>query len=325
MLYFFAVAVVMILSKGEAMAQFTIDDSSDAKSIKSRQKMVVSGYDMDIVNDALLKKQRKDTFNARNYLEMTSGLTVSQSGFTNWAAGGDGTFTGRASLYARHVYARNKFTNDNYINTAYGLGESNDKLWKNEDMLELNSSLGYQMYKKWYYSTNVNFTSQFANGYTSQGDSLPVSSFLAPATINISVGLSYTRNENCKISLMPVSGNLVVVNDMRISESGLYAVDPGKKIKADLGAYVSVTWQETIIKDVLTYKTLASSFSNYKTVPTLNWQSWLTLKANKYLSVDFYGYLIYDPSVTTPNGSLWQFSETLGVGLSYTFKNRDKL
>lgn len=308
-----------------AEAQFTIEDNSSAESIVSTPEIKVdSTYDITVVTESLLKQQQKEEFNTKNYLELTTTLTASQASFSNWVAGGDNSFSGRASLYARHVYKNNKFSNDSYLNTAYGLGESSDKLWKTEDRLELNNTLGYQMYNKWDYSMNINFMSQFANGFTSQTDSLPVSSFLAPGTLNVSLGVSYTRNDNCKISLMPLSGNVIFIKNQRIADLGLYG-DAGEKIISDIGAYINITWEEPIYKDVITYKALASSFSNYKTIPNLSWQSWINISVAKYFTVAFYCYLVYDKSIVTPNGKPWQMNQTLGFGLSYTFKNRETL
>ncbi len=322
----FCLLLCAILFSGDLYGQFTVEESSNAKSITTKpQVKVTPRYDIDATNEALLKKQRRDEFNRKHYLEFNSGLVLNQTSFSNWASGGDNSFNGRASLYARHVYKERNVTNDTYINAAYGLGENTGKLWKTEDRIEINNALGYKMVNKWDYSMNVNFLSQFANGFASVTDSLPISKFLAPATINVALGFSYTKDNKCKIQLMPISGNLVVVNDQRLSDLGLYGVTPGEKIKSNVGAYVNVIWETPLVKDLLTYRTLASSFYDYKTTPNLKWQSWFSMKVVKYLSIELYCNVIFDDKVITPNGGFWQLNETLGLGVSYSFKNRDKL
>ncbi len=120
-----------------------------------------------------------------------TGLNITQSSFTNWAAGGENAFSGTAltSLFAN--YKKDKWVWDTNLDMAYGLLKSgNTKVRKNEDRIDLTSKLGrYAFYDHWYYTALLNFKTQFDNGYNLPDDSTVVSHFLAPAYVLGAIGL----------------------------------------------------------------------------------------------------------------------------------------
>lgn len=297
-----------------------------------------------LINDAYLRDLKRKERLKRNYLEMKHSLYFTQTSYnTNWASGGDNSFNGRVNSYIKHSFTNN----DQKVNlvtewdAAFGLGEKDDKLWKNEDRFKINTAFNYKLYGKLYYNVNADFRSQFANGYNQVDDTLRVSGFMAPATLNLALGLNYKLDDKRNITVSPLSGNLLFVRDQRLADLGSFGVEKGKRIRPNVGAMVRIQWTQPIFKDksataILSYRVDAQGFYDYKNVPTLNVQNWVDLTVFRYFSMNFFCNVIFDDQIprlkeaateTTPaiyRSSFWQFSEVLGFGITYTFKNREK-
>jgi hypothetical protein len=155
-------------------------------------------------------------------------INFSQVSLSQWAPGGEGSFaiSSNGMLYANYDKGRIRW--DNNINLAYALQKtSSEGLRKTDDQIDLTSKFGYRMkpVSKWYYSTLVNFKSQFSEGYT-YPDEMMVSKFLAPAYVITSIGLTYRPLDYFEVLLSPVTSRLVIVNDQQLADAGSYGVKP---------------------------------------------------------------------------------------------------
>jgi hypothetical protein len=253
----------------------------------------------------------------------------SQVSLTNWAAGGQSSMSGVFMVYYLANYKKDSLSWDNYIDLRYGfLKEDGNDLTKSSDRIEFNSKVGYATGGGWNYAGLVNFKSQFAPGYNyprTTGD-VPISQFLAPAYINLALGMDY-KNEFISLFISPATGKFTIVNDDALSAAGEFGVDPGKKFRSEFGGSIRFGAKKEVFKNV-TAATKLDLFSNYFHNPQnidVDWTFMLNLKVNEWLSANFLTQLVYDDDIkilnadTEKSAPMVQFMEMFGVGLSFKF------
>lgn len=278
------------------------------------------------------------------------GVNFNQVGLTNWAAGGENSFSLAGIFSGTANYKKGTIAWDNSLDLGYGLLKSGDSPFrKNEDKIELNSKFGALAKGKFYYSALLNAKSQFANGFNFPNDSVIVSRFAAPAFITIALGMDYKPNDFFSLFVSPATGKFTFVNDQRLADLGSFGVKAaeyslvdsskisnGRKIRAEFGASLRAQYKQDITK-YLNISTTLLLFNNY-TDPKpenrgnidINWETLITIKAGKLLTTSIYTNLIYDHDINIPTykkingekvqvgqGPKTQFKEVIGVGISY--------
>jgi len=301
---------------------------------------------------SISSSKAQDTLKADTLWRLSSflGINFNQVGLTNWAAGGENSFSVSGLFSGSANYKKGNITWDNSLDLGYGLLKSGDNPFrKNDDKIDLNSKFGALAKGKFYYSAMLNAKSQFANGYNFPNDSVIVSRFAAPAFVLIAIGMDYKPNYYFSLFASPATGKFTFVNDQRLADLGSYGVNAaeysltdsslisqGRKIRCEFGASLRATFQ----KDLTKYLNLLSTFQlfNNYTDPKaenrgnidINWETTITIKAGKLLTTSIYTNLIYDHDINIPtyqkiNGEKTQvgqcpktqFKEVIGVGISY--------
>ncbi|MFN3940442.1 MAG: DUF3078 domain-containing protein [Chitinophagales bacterium] len=280
-----------------------------------------------------------------------SVFTINQTSLTNWAAGGENSFSGNLVLLA---YAKYKFEKTTWDNTAffnYGLITANDNqdIRKNNDRLELNSKYGRYAFGKFYYAGLANFLSQFRPGYDYLIDpqaTTPISTFMAPGYLTLSVGMDYKPNDKFSLYLSPATGKFTWVNDPYIAALGTYGNTPGvidslgniivdgQRQRSEFGASLIATLATEIAPKLTTVGKL-TLFNNF-TDPVksnrgnidVNFFNTFAYSLGKLFTLSLYFEVIYDHDVLIPlydandvqigTGPRTQFKEVFGIGLSYT-------
>lgn len=261
-----------------------------------------------------------------------SGLVsanFSQVSLTNWAAGGQSSMSGVFLVNYLANYKKDSLSWDNFLDLRYGfLKEDQKDLTKSSDKIEFNSKVGYATGGGWNYTALVNFKSQFAAGYNyprTPNDNY-ISKFLAPAYINIALGMDY-KNDFISFFASPATGKFTIVSDDTLSARGEFGVDPGKKFRSEFGASVRFAAKKEIFKNV-TALTKLDLFSNYFHNPgniDVDWTFMLNMKVNEWLSANLLTQLIYDDDIkildpdTGKSAPMVQFMEMFGAGLSFKF------
>ena len=263
----------------------------------------------------------------------TSGvfsLNAAQSSFTNWAAGGQQSVSLNGLVNLTANYKKNKSAWDNTFDFGYGKQLGNTKWIKTDDKINISSKYGYEASKKWFYSALFSFKTQFDKGYNYPNDSAKISDFMSPAYLLLALGMDYKPNENLTVLITPLTMKSTIVNAPSLYERGAFGVDPGKKIRSELGAYLKAQYKkDEIIKNV-NFLTKLELFTNYLKNPQnidVNWESLLVLKVNKFISATVTTNLVYDDDTkyidkdNMERGARVQFKEVIGVGLTYKFNN----
>ncbi len=278
------------------------------------------------------------------------GVNFNQVGLTNWAAGGENSFSVAGIFSGTANYKKGTISWDNSLDLGYGLLKSGDNPFrKNEDKIDLNSKFGALAKGKFFYSALLNAKSQFANGFNFPNDSVIVSRFAAPAFITIALGMDYKPNDYFSLFVSPATGKFTFVNDQRLADLGSFGVKAaeyslvdsslisnGRKVRAEFGASLRAQYKQDVTKYLNITSTLLL-FNNY-TDPKpenrgnidINWETLITIKAGKLITTSIYTNLIYDHDINIPTyqkingekvqvgqGPKTQFKEVIGVGISY--------
>lgn len=252
-------------------------------------------------------------------------LNIAQGSLSNWQGGGDkSSFSAISFLNLFAVLKEGKHLWNNSLDLGYGyINTTSLGSRKSDDRIDLLSKYGYQVSKRWYATALFNFRTQFAQGYNYDKDAngaeikTLTSKFLAPAYILISPGFEFRPNSAFSLFISPISERWIIVSDDALSAIGAYGVDPGKKSKNELGAFLSAQFNKEIMKNVA-YKSRFDAFANYKENPgniDIFWTNILALKVNKYLSANIALDFLYDDDAI---GRL-QVRQILGVGFSANF------
>jgi hypothetical protein len=266
-------------------------------------------------------------------------MTLSQVSLSNWAAGGENSFGGNSYLNLFANYKRGSRAWDNNLSMAFGILKLMDQdPRKSEDKIDFMSKYGHEISKQLYLSTNLNLLTQFAKGYKYPNDSVVVSTFFAPAYVQLGVGLDYKPASFFSVSFLPITGRLTIVKDQALANLGAYGVEKatfdvegniikeGRNARYEVGCAVISTIQKEILKNV-EFKSKLQLFSNYIENPQnidINWDSMLSLRVNKYISTNIGLLVLYDDDVNivTPDGKSGprtQLKQTFGFGLSMDY------
>ena len=102
------------------------------------------------------------------------GLTLSQVGFSNWAAGGDPSVSFNGILNYGFKYEKEPHLWQTTLDAGYGtqrIGKSDEDFKKTDDNFILVSRYGYKIANKWYVSALGDFRTQMFKGYRYEEDS----------------------------------------------------------------------------------------------------------------------------------------------------------
>ena len=275
------------------------------------------------------------------------GLNVSQSHFSNWTAGGQDNVNGLGTFKYNMNYLNGKSKWDNTLDLALGYSyfDFDKKPIKTDDRINLSSLYGYDVVKdKLYITANLNFQTQFADGYKYDTDSTNrISTFLAPAYLTVGLGAQYTPTKWFSLNLAPASGRLTIVNDQELADAGAFGVkgaliDPvtgeilehGSKFRMELGAQLIANVNYEIFKNVVFSSKLIVFYDylqdrefnalskKYGCRLDFDWDNALVLKVNDWLNCNISARLVYDEDIIPIEGdSFLQFKEVLSIGISY--------
>lgn len=279
--------------------------------------------------------------------------SFTQVSLTNWAAGGENSISlgGYMTTFANYAKDRNSW--ENYLELGYGLIKQGDaQFQKTNDKINIVSKYGRKLSKaadgRFFFSSLIDFRTQFAPGFAAPGETEYISKFMAPGYALLATGADMKVNPYLSINYAPATGKFTFVNDERLANAGAFGVEPavfaadgttvltpGKSFRAEIGSFLKVNFKKEVVTNVNVESRL-ELFSNYANNPgniDVNWENIIILKVNEWLSTSFITQLIYDDDidiaqfddagVETGSGPRVQFKQLFGIGL--TVKAGDKL
>jgi len=183
-------------------------------------------------------------------------------------------------------------------------GGKEEQLQKNDDKFEITSRFGVSAYKKWFYSGEFNFETQFFKGYQypRAEDAKPISAFLAPSRMFFKVGMEYKPNKDFSLLLSPFTVKNVYVRDTVLIDQTKFGIDADKKSFWEPGLNADLFYRRSITKDI-TFETKYKMFLNYKEPFQkfdINWENLFVMKLNEYVNMRLLVHFIYDDDVLFP-------------------------
>lgn len=166
---------------------------------------------------------------------LLTNINFGQTYLSQWVAGGYNNFSLAGNVDASANYAKEKLSGTNRIQLDYGFLWSADKpiLQKSKDRMYIESKWGYETnVKHLAYSASFDFLNQFGRNYdyktpaTQKDDEGKViepttkdwlgarilkSGFMAPAYINLGLGILWTPAPWISLNFAPIAGSAVVV------------------------------------------------------------------------------------------------------------------
>lgn len=301
--------------------------------------------------DTLKKPAPKDT---SWKLPGLFSISASQTSLSNWQGGGSDNLNIISIFKWDPVYRKGNHEWINKVDLKYGLIKpGNFKLYqKNVDQLFLLSKYNLNAFNKyWFYTTQVDFRSQFAPGFNYSGDSIigrATSDFMSPGYVQVLLGLDFKPAEYFSVTFAPVAGKMTIVNRQYLADAGAYGVQKavldtagnivthGKRTRYEFGGRIIVKFKKEIAKNV-SLDSYLDLFSNYMHNPgniDVVFNNMLTFKINKYFSASIISQLLYDDDVTIQrdwdkdgkydkpqdiNGPRLQALTTIAFGFGFNF------
>jgi len=238
----------------------------------------------------------------------------------NWARGGESSLSTLWVLRYSADYKKGKTIWDNDLEYKIGLLKSGDKrIRKNEDKIEINSKFGSNAIKNWYYSTLLNFQTQFFTGYKYSGedDRTAISGFMAPSYLVFSVGMDYKPSNKLTVLLSPISSKFTMMRDtVRFNQTN-FGISQSKKSKKELGAYVKSIFKIDF-SEKINMENKVNLFINYlgkREALDVDYEMTLNMKINRLITTNINAHLVYDRDMSKKI----QLKENLSVGMQYKF------
>ena len=279
------------------------------------------------------------------------GLNINQLALSNWAAGGENSWSGKAFANFALVYHIRTFEQKLTGNFAFGIARFADRrIEKQDDKIDLTYALTFDSKTQWNLSMVATFNTQFAHGYKYPNDSTLISTFFAPAYLTVSAGYSYkTKGDRFQIFMSPMAGKVTFVMNQELADKGSFGVKkgyydqdsvwiPGENIAPAIGVNVIINYKQPIYKNI-TYTTMLNTFYNYlerrdddRLRLDVNWENTFNFTITKYLSTILFVHLKYDHNTTFPiyethdgvetqvgSKPKLQFKESLGIAFVHKF------
>ena len=292
-----------------------------------------------------------DILNERFSFHGNYGLNINQLALSNWAAGGENTWTGKAFANFSLVYHKKRFEQKLVGAFAFGISRFGDKrIEKQDDKIDLTYSLSLDSKTQWNISAVATFNTQFADGYKYPNDSTIISTFFAPAYLTVSAGYSYkTKDERFQIFMSPMAGKVTFVMNQELADKGSFGVKkgyydqdgawiPGENIAPAIGINVIINYKQPISESI-NYTTMLNTFYNYlerrdddRLRLDVNWENTIHFNITKFLSTILFVHLKYDHNTTFPvyetiegvetvvdNVPKLQLKESIGIAFIHKF------
>ncbi len=270
-------------------------------------------------------------------------LNMNQVSLYNWTAGGVNSVSGGVFFDLHANYKYDKMGWANTLKVGYGLIEQEGlKTQKTDDFIEFNSDLNREAFaKNWFYAVNLNFKTQFSQGYSDPNvQEVVISDFMSPAYLVSSAGLNYKPNDVFKAHLAPISSKITIVNKDSLANAGAYGVEaavvddngvivtPGQNVRYQWGAFARLEFQKEVVTNV-SIRSKMDLFMDYENPASIdvNWEVLMDFKINKFLSTSLNFYTIYDDDIAVPleedaagnvtkSGPRVQLKQVLGLGIN---------
>jgi len=189
----------------------------------------------------------------------------------------------------------------------------------NDDILRATSKLGVKAGGNFFYSSNIDFSTQLFNNYKSITSKDLKSTFLTPVRLNISIGMDYKVDKTLSLMVSPISYKYIYLNDTTGGlRPNLFGIAQGKKVLSEVGSLCKIVYSFTPLERVQ-IDTKFSFYTNYQKVE-IDWETICNLTINRFLSTRIIFNPRYDNTIIGEKAGI-QLKQLMSVGFSYKFIN----
>jgi len=267
----------------------------------------------------------KTQYDTISYWRRTAELamTFKQIGLKNWTAGGAELISLNLSGEFQAVKEKERYVWQNIFESGYTLTKQGEqkKIRANTDNWRMITRYNWKLENNWLITTGVTINSQFGKLHkvtidpnTDEEIATLTSNILSPCFVWPSFGFTKRKKDQWNISVMPVSGKLIIVLNDSLSNAGAFGVEPGKSFTMEAGFGIDAWVKKTILKNIELESDLSIFSHYYDMVHTdVRWNFKLRFKVNKFFSGFYTHNFIYDYNITDKI----QFKYTLSLGIAY--------
>ncbi len=283
----------------------------------------------EIIPEKAPEQKLEAQFYKRHWLKTFNGSVQFSQAYVspNWYQGGNKNLNMLVNLYY-NVKLNPAFHKKFLFETTfqYKLDAPNDSLRNysvSEDLFQFNMLVGYKASKRWYYSTNVSFKTQFLKNYKPNTHELK-GAFMSPGELNVGVGMTYNyanpkKTFTLDASISPLSWNMKTCFNKHMNETS-YGIEPGRHTVSEYGSSAEgkITWQ---ICDNISMRSRLFVFSDYSYAYG-DWENTFMFNINRFLTTQIFVHMRYDsstPDCDDPDWHKFQFKEILSFGFAYKF------
>ena len=300
---------VLVKNTGKRNLQMLIDNGVTFSRFKQRdtRKFDFSSLEKEISDFSKVGKSYKIETPWRIGGDGSLGFT--QTYLQNWKKGGQSAISLLMVLKGFANYSRAdgklKWTNSAVIRNGWiKPGGKGNEIQKNDDRFEITSRVGTTAFKKWFYSLEFNFETQFFRGfkYPTEKHPDPISTFLAPAKTYLKLGLDYNPNKKFSLMISPLSFKGIYVRDTILINKTRFGIEKNRKSFWVPGLNADLKFKKNIT-DYISFQTKYKMFINFKEPLKkfdINWESLILMKLNDYFNIRLMVHLRYDDDVLFP-------------------------
>lgn len=270
------ISFVALFGVSESFAQFNVEKSKTANNededIRFRNSFKGMTVKTDYYNEARAKAERKRIRNERNTLNMSFNVQGQMFAY-NDAWGGENSTSLLGTFHLTHTFAKNRFRITTQADVRYGYNRARADItvkdengqdvterkgiwFKNTDAFWVMTQPSLSINDRWAYSFTGRMDSQLTNSYTSrvkQEDADLKTTFLAPATVSASLGMTYKMKKfplSVTMDVFSTSGKLVYSDELKklYEERGAdnyFGVEIDKHATFSGGSQVQLSFSKT--------------------------------------------------------------------------------
>ncbi len=242
----------------------------------------------------------------------------------NWHAGGENNKTLLTIIKLHLNYDdKNKIKFKNTLEAHLGFttvkSDTLHSVKTNNDMLRLQSNLGYNILKNLDLSLDVKLQTQMMPSYPANSPDF-VSNFMAPFDASFSLGFNYNRsgkNWNATLFFAPLSSyNYKFVRHSDLASR--FGIKEGRQHKEDFGTKLIFKPNVNLFKNV-TWNARMEFYSTYSRT-FFEWENTINMQVNRYLKATLLLHSRFDdsaPGLYSDSYGYWQLKEYMTLGVTY--------
>lgn len=245
------------------------------------------------------------------------GINMTQTGFDNWAAGGESAFAWQLNLKYSFVKDTDKMNWSNTGKFSYGATKTGEAdMRKSIDEIKAESVWTYKLGSSINPFLAVTGETQFAPGYDYGVNPInEISAFLDPGYFRESLGVGMIISEGVNTRL-GLSLKQTVTSSHPIPYSDDLTTTEVETLRSEYGAE-SVTNLSLDLSETSLLTSKLELFSAFRSIDEIdvNLDNTLMVKISEYLNVNINIKLVYDKDISVKR----QIKQSMALGFNYTF------